>query len=139
MKKFALIKVIDGEFFVRYEDTRELAESKIADAVKELKDTHNVLSEYTQGNSLCFYFEDNTKGCVCVKPVATDKSILIWDEDNNMVSVQTNYTKEDMQRDFMYYIGTLVSMQKINDWSFYGMDRRDTMHGFFAVTETNLA
>lgn len=139
MKKFALIKVMDGEFSVSYENSRELAESKIAELAEQVRNTNDVLNEYTQGNAICFYFEDDTKGCVCVKAVATDKSILLWDEDSNMVSVQTNYTKEDMQRDFLYYVGTLVSMQKINDWSFYGMDRKDTMHGFFAVTETNLA
>ena len=44
-----------------------------------------------------------------------------------------------MQIDFDYYVRTLINKEKKNDWSVYGMDRKDTMHGFFAVTETNLA
>lgn len=139
MKLFALIKVIDGEFSVSYEQTRELAESKIAELAEQVRQTHDVFNEYTQGNAMCFCFNNNTNGCVCVKPVATDKSILLWDEDSNEVTIQTNYTKEDMQRDFDYYVGTLIDKEKKNDWSVYGFDRKDTMHGFFAVTETNLA
>lgn len=139
MKKFALIKVIDGEFSVSYEETCELAERKIAELAEHVRQTHDVLYEYMQGNSVCFYFENNTKGCVCVKPVDADKSILLWDEDSNEVTTQTNYTQKDMQRDFDYYVRTLINKEKKNDWSVYGMDRKDTMHGFFAVTETNLA
>ena len=36
MKKFALIKVIDGDFSVSYEETRELAESKIAELAEQV-------------------------------------------------------------------------------------------------------
>lgn len=133
---YALIKVINGEFYFSIEVLPNFDEEQARDAMykltQELKKTRNIENvSFVDNDTINLSFSDGKKEKMIIsyKAVMVNKTILFYNKKGiGDIEVRTYDTIPQMKDDFKYYTQYAWKRKRFSDVSY---------RGIYAVTENN--